>query len=365
MKYSRACLLLSLASLLAACASPPPRRTERSADEVRSQLVTLIPASVAERAGWAADIQDAFARIDVPPSTENLCAALAVVEQESTYRADPEVPGLPRIARREIDRRAAEMHVPQFLVRTALDLESPEGRTYAQRIARVRTERELSVIFEDLVAEVPLGGRLFASSNPVRTGGPMQVSIAFAQGYADKHGFPHGEGESVRHAVFTRRGGLYFGIAHLLDYENSYDRHLHRFADFNAGWYASRNAAFQSALATATGRKLALDGDLVLADRVGETERAARSLARELGMDDKAIRRALERSDRFDFEESGLYLQVFALAERKAGSVLPRAVLPQIRLESPKITRPLTTAWFANRVQERYQRCVNRALSGA
>ncbi|MEE7565503.1 DUF1615 family protein, partial [Xanthomonas sp. Kuri4-3] len=36
----------------------------------------------------------------------------------------------------------------------------------------------------------------------------------------------------------------------------------------------------------------------------------------------------------------------------------PRAVPPGIRLESPKITRTLTTAWFAQRVEERWRRCM-------
>jgi hypothetical protein len=354
---------LAVAVLLAACATPQPRGAQRTPADVRAQLEHLIPASVPDRAGWAADIEQAFSRIGMPPSTENLCAALAVVEQESTYRADPDVPGLPRIAREELDRRAAGLRVPKFVVRAALELESPDGRSYAQRIARVRNERELSELYEDLIAEVPLGGRLFASRNPVRTGGPMQVSIDFAERYAKARGYP-GAGEmSVRRAVFTRRGGMYFGIAHLLDYDNSYERHIHRFADFNAGWYASRNAAFQAAVAFATGRTLALDGDLVAPDRIGETERAVRELAPRLGVDDGAIRRALARGDRFDFEETALYRDVFALADRKAGRTLPRAVLPQIRLQSPKITRKLTTAWFANRVQERYQRCVNRAFA--
>ncbi|MBS4151946.1 DUF1615 domain-containing protein [Pseudomonas balearica] len=320
----------------------------------------LLPGNLRDRQGWAQDIQAAFTTLEIEPSRENLCSVIAVTEQESTFQVAPPVPGLAKIARAEIDRRAARLHIPQFLVRGALSLDSPTGKTYAERLSRVRTEQELSAIFDDFTGMVPLGRQLFGSLNPVRTGGPMQVSIAFAESRAGDYPYPI-EG-SVRDEVFSRRGGMYFGIAHLLGYPAHYDKSLYRYADFNAGWYASRNAAFQNAVTRASGIKLALDGDLVIhgSSRVGATERAVRTLGKQLDLDEDEIRRALLQGDSLAFEDSELYEKVFALADRRAGKRLPRALVPGIKLESPKITRNLTTAWFAQRVDERRRRCLAR-----
>lgn len=355
-------LALSIVLALAGCSLQPSQPAPgESPAEVRAKLLRMIPASVPDRAGWAEDIQAAFEALEIRPSAENLCSVIAVTEQESTFQVAPPVPGLAKIARAEIERRAERLHIPAFFVRAALQLESPTGRTYSERLERVRTEKELSALFDDLIGSLPLGQQLFGTFNPVRTGGPMQVSIAFAEDHARDYPWPI-EG-TVRDEVFSRRGGMYFGIAHLLDYPASYERSIYRYADFNAGWYASRNAAFQAALSRASGIELALDGDLIIhgSNEAGATERAARSLGTRLDMSERAIRRALERGDRQDFEDTALYERVFALAEKRAGKALPRAVLPGITLKSPKITRKLTTAWFANRVDDRRQRCLARA----
>ena len=350
----------SIAVLLIAGCATAPRPAGPPPQVVRDEVARRIPATVDDRTGWAADIQTAFAAQDIDPMPENICAVLAVVAQESGYKADPPVANLPAIARREIERRAAEVHVPGFMVGAALKVRSTDGRSYEQRLRTVRTERELSELYEELVGRVPLGERLFDGYNPVQTGGPMQVSIPFAEAHAGDYPYPF-DG-SIRDEVFTRRGGLYFGIAHLLGYATPYTRKVHRFADFNAGWYASRNAAFQNAVAVATGRSLALDGDLLAPgaplERPGETERAVQALTNELAMSDAAIRDALQRGDRLDFNDSALFRQVFAIAESRAGKPLPRAMIPGITLDSPKITRELTTAWFATRVDDRYRRCM-------
>ena len=354
-------VLIALLLAVAGCARQPPAEPAPHPAQVRATIVRLMPAEIPDRSGWATDIQSAFSTLEIPPTDENLCAVLAVTVQESTFQAAPPVPGLARIAREEIDRRAARLRVPRFLVDAALRMESPDGRTYEQRLARVRTEKELSEIFDDFLGLVPLGSQLFGMFNPVRTGGPMQVSIAFAEARA--RDYPYAREGSIRDEVFRRRGGMYFGIAHLLDYPANYSRPLYRFADFNAGWYASRNAAFQKALSLASGIDLQLDGDLIIhgSRKAGATELAARSLGKRLRMSDAAIREALEKGTRLDFEETRLYRRVFVLAEQIEGAPLPREALPGITLESPKITRNLTTAWFAKRVDDRHQRCMARA----
>jgi len=362
-----AAVLAATLLLVSACMREKPRTPE----EVRAELLHLLPREAQDRAGWAGDIQTALAALEIAPTTENLCATLAVIAQESSFVADPPVAGLDRIARTEIERRATARGIPLFVVRSALQIQSSDGRTYDQRLASVRTEQDLSHLYEEMIAKVPMGPRLLSGANPVRTGGPMQVSMAFAQQHARARKYPYPVTGGIRQEVFSRRGGLYFGIAHLLGYPASYERPLYRFADFNAGMYASRNAAFQAAVGRAAGRDVPRDGDLLLqggrraGDQVGSTEDAVRSLATQLGMTHDQIHRALRQGGSAKFERSALYQKVFALAEQKAGKPLPRALIPNINLASPKITRKLTTEWFATRVDKRHRTCMAKAAAVA
>ncbi|NUT76322.1 DUF1615 domain-containing protein [Pseudomonas sp. C1C7] len=356
-------LTLSIAAMLVLAGCGSQRTQEpvvRSPAQIQADILRLLPAKATDRQGWATDIQVAFTAQNIAPTTQNICAVLAVTEQESTFQADPSVPGLGKIARDEIDRRAAKAHIPGLLVSGALQVRSPNGKSYSDRLNAARSEKELSGIFDDFIGMVPMGQTLFGGFNPVHTGGPMQVSIDFAEKQAKDYPYP--VDGSIRREVFTRRGGMYFGIAHLLGYPVSYPQPLYRFADFNAGWYASRNAAFQNAVSRASGIPLALDGDLVNYGSImpGATEKAVRTLGRQLDMRNTTIRAELEEGNSLAFEDSDLYQRVFALADKAEGRTLPRAVLPGIVLQSPKITRKLTTAWFAKRVDERYQRCMAR-----
>jgi hypothetical protein len=363
-------LAIVLIALLAGCAAiegptPTPSYRPISAAEGRALVTRLLPDFVKDRAGWATDIYAAFAALDLPPTPENLCAAIAVTGQESGFQVDPVVPGLASVARKEIDKRRESAGIPRFALDAALALPSANGKSYGERLDTAKTEQQLSDVYEDFIGRVPFGKSLLADRNPIRTGGPMQVSIAFAEAFAAAP-YPYPVSGTIRQEVFTRRGGLYFGIAHLLAYPAPYTRPLYRFADFNAGQYASRNAAFQSAVTQVSGIPLQLDGDLLRYDHdqparePSSTELATRVLARRISLSNEQIRRDLERGKAQSFEQTRLYARVFGLADQLMAGPAPRAVLPQIALHSPKFTRNLTTDWFANRVEGRYQTCLQR-----
>ena len=332
----------------------------------RALVARFLPSQVRDRDGWAADIFSAFAALKIPPTADNICAAVAVIEQESTFQADPPVPGLSQIVWKEIEARRERLHLPRLLVDTAMLKTSPDGRSYKARIDALRTERQMSELFDEMISEFPNGKALLGGYNPVRTGGPMQVSVSFAEEQVREKPYPYARRGSIRNEVFTRRGGLYFGIAILLDYPAPYSQPLYRFADFNAGRYSSRNVAFQAAVARLGGRALTLDGDLLRyrdgapSGEPSATQRALLPLAGRLRLSKAEMLRDLKQEKAASFARTPLYQRVFALADQAAGGRMPRETMPKIRLKSPKIHRRLTTEWFAERVDWRYRSCLGR-----
>jgi len=180
--------VLGILLLLGGCAGekPAPTPVLNTAD-AKSQIERSLPRNVSDKAGWTADMYAAFTALTVTPTQENICAVVAVIEQESGFRVDPVVPG----ARKEIDNRAARAHVPLLIVNGVLQLKSSDGRTYGERIDAARTEKDLSDAYEDLIAAVPLGKTLFAERNPIRTRGPMQVNVAFAEQFSSAAPYPY------------------------------------------------------------------------------------------------------------------------------------------------------------------------------
>lgn len=348
--------------------TPPSITPPKKATLPPAQLLDkLLPDYVKPRSGWRDDIVNAIGALQLQPTAENFCAVIAVIEQESTFQADPVVPGLPAIVWNKIEEKVAGYHIPLPLVKAALLKPSPTGESYKSRIDSLRTERQMNDLFEDMAAEAGKLGLPVGMKNPIRTAGTMQVSVDFAQGHIRAWPYPYRYQGSLRDEVFSRRGGIYFGTANLLHYPAGYRDMIYRFADFNAGRYSSRNAAFQLAVAELSGRKLAPDGDLLRyrdglpSGEASSTERALYQMSQRLGLSNSAILRDLKQEKNSSFSQSALYQKVMALADQQLGRKVAREAFPQIRLNSPKITRKLTTEWFAKRVGWRYDNCLKRS----
>lgn len=342
--------------------APPPALKSISQLEAQALLNKLLPAKISERNGWRNDLLDGFTALKIPYTPEYFCAVMAVIEQESSWQGDPPVPGLGKIVWKQVEEKAGKYHIPLIAVQTALLKSSPNGKSYKERIDKLQTEAQMNAVFEDLASDAKRLSLPFNMSNPIRTGGPMQVSVEFAEGHVRAWPYPYARRGSVRSEVFSRKGGVYFGTAILLQYPAPYSKMIYRFADFNAGRYASRNAAFQAALNKLTNDSMDLDGDLLRYEngnpsrQSSGTEKALQSMGKRLNLSHEEIRRDLRLEKLSGFGQTPLYQRLFALAGN-----MPREALPQIDLKSPKITRKLTTEWFAKRVDGRYQTCLSRA----
>jgi hypothetical protein len=250
-----------------------------------AQIARLIDGRVRDRAAWGQAIADALQALGRAADPPSVCAVVAVIAQESGFQEDPVVPGLARIVQARLasyEGKLGPLGGPVF--RRLLSARSPaDPRTFDERLHQARTERDVDRVFRDMLAyyqssfpltvgALGLAGKLFdvhdlGELNPVTTAGPMQVSVRFAESWARQH---HGDPTRVRDDLYTREAGTFYGTARLLAYEAAYPKMLFRFADYNAGLYASRNAALQAQLSRLAGEPLALDGDLLAYGRDGE-----------------------------------------------------------------------------------------------
>ncbi|MFN4141298.1 DUF1615 family protein [Aestuariivirga sp.] len=331
--------------------------------------------------GWGRDVFEALKRNGIRTTRQNVCSVMAVIEQESTFTANPEVKGLGRMAEKEIEEKVRSIPLLPAGAHAGVHLflatrPSPE-KSYLKLIRAAKTERDLDLVFRNmafylfreyattrLLNTPAVAGRVDAV-NPVSTLGSMQVSISYAAAEVEKAKGRRLTASAIwklRDELYTRAGGVNYGTRMLLGYHAGYGSRLYVFADFNAGRFASRNAAFQHMVAELSGDQLALDGDLLIYGK-GEaqtepsaTEKAVRRLG--LGLGEKEIRADLLQGKAFGFRDTATYHRVSAAYEKKIGRKAPYAMVPQIRLKSPKITSNMTTERFARAVMRRYEKCL-------
>jgi Protein of unknown function (DUF1615) len=347
-----------------------------------TKLIQKARKSAIDPKGWAVDLLDVLSAQSQPASRENVCAAIAIIDQESNFVANPTVAGLGSLAEKALRNKMDRIPILGRVAMQFLATTPSASNSYLERIRSARTERDLDMTYRSLIDDASkraslafvvqsgLFNQMIEDRNSINTVGSMQVSVKFAiENVKRRRWLPMALTDvyAVRDELYTRHGGLYYGVLQLLGYESGYSRKIYRFADYNAGRYASRNAAFQNLVSGLSGNKLSRDGDLLLYDKSGkamgalsESEKALRAIIMQykLGIDDKQLRHDLEHEKTVNFTATQIYMAVRDLYVRTTSHAITFAEIPSIQLNSPKIKHHMTTQNFAESVDRRYQACM-------
>lgn len=350
--------------------------------ELNQQSVAAAVPAPSLRNEWAVSILAALKQIRQPATRSSVCAVIAIIAQESNFQANPAVPALASVVKRQLNAYEAKYGRPgKTLIRSLLAGRATKGaRTFAERLAAVKTERDLDLTFRDMLAyqkqlhPIAFGaatvagkvwdGRSLQELNPIATAGAMQVSVAFAEEWADDHDLPQSK---VRDSLYTISGGVLFGTARLFYRDANYDEMIFRFADYNAGVFASRNAAFQAQLGRLLGTPLTLDGDLLRYEADGDTSseesQTFAALKRftdqhHLDLSPWRLRQDAALEKQASFEQTATYKAVKVQFEKKFKSSPRYAILPQAEIDSPKLRGKRSAVNYAQAAQRRYQSCL-------
>ena len=154
--------ILALSLSLVACGDGSwwSKNNEPTLEE--DQIKRLIPPRVNNRNSWAKDIFSITDQLDIPQTKKNICSIVAVVDQESNFVADPQVPGLGEKAVKEVQDRLEEKFkdklgdglggtVAGYFQEVLKNQPIPEDN-YLSQMRRVKTERELDELYREMFA---------------------------------------------------------------------------------------------------------------------------------------------------------------------------------------------------------------------
>ena len=382
--------LTALSLMLSACGENSFWNKNDEPQLDNDQIRRLIPSRVSDRSAWATDISAISEQLKIPRSKENICTIVAVVDQESNFVANPNVAGLGQKAVKEVSTRLNEKFedklgatigtpIADYFQEVLKTQPTPEDN-YLKQMSRVKNEQELDVLYREIFSYMSkhyhvsaitgaakLVGQDFAEKlNPITTLGSMQVHI----NYAKDHKRSMMNINALRDDLYTQYGGLYYGIHRLMMYPADYNQPIYRFADYNSGMYSSRNAAFQKMLQHLSGTELELDGDLLSYDKKGDprssstdTEKALIGLfsQKNVLITPRQLRSDLKEEKDRSFEKTQTYLAITKLYTEQTGKKPIYAIMPEVVISGPKLSKDYNTNWYASRVNGRYETCMRRA----
>jgi hypothetical protein len=218
--------------------------------------------------------------------------------------------------------------------------------------------------------------------SPVGTLGPMQVNVRKAYQNARQRGEPVDSEAQMRDWMLddatALERGVREGVYQLWRVYRFYRRTLvaqlavrYATADYNAGEFSSRNAAFQERVATLTKRRLALDGDLLLyqdgqpIQRVSNTEAAVLTVVAGVGA--SRVRQDLLLEKTAAFGRTPTARQVCERYRRETGRACALATVPVGALNPVarvKLGRDYTPANYTRAYVRRWEENLSRYGAG-
>ena len=143
--------------LAVALAQPPLAQASAEPALSRSDVQRLAHRIIAgnkDPDGWGKDIWDALSNNGIATRHGNVCAVMAVIEQESTFTANPRVKGLGALAEREIEDKLSQIPMlPQAAaqgVKWFLANRPTPAKSYLKLIRAARSERDLDLVFRNM-----------------------------------------------------------------------------------------------------------------------------------------------------------------------------------------------------------------------
>ncbi|MFW2178479.1 MULTISPECIES: DUF1615 family protein [unclassified Moraxella] len=341
------------------------------------KIATLLPPRNQDKTAWATDIHDIFNTLKIERNAPNLCSAIAIIDQESNFKADPPVANLGKTSLTELnaklDEKLGNMLAGYF--RNMLKNEPTPQNSFEKQILKVHTEQQLDKLYHQMFEYFSqkyytnkitnltkiVGGDIAEKLDPITTLGSMQVHID----YARNHQRLSGNNEELRRDLYSQYGGLYYGIHRLMLYQANYSDPIYRFADYNSGMYSSRNAGFQKMLAELTKQKIDLDGDLLNynGNVQSQSEKALNGMAQQglLALTARQIHSELSREKSQNFADTEIYHTISSLYKMKTGKEPIVAMMPQVVISGAKLSRDYDTNWYASAVNKRYLACMAKA----
>lgn len=348
------------------------------------QIAKLMPNRGHDKHSWAGDIQEIFNQLKIPHSKQNMCTTIAVIDQESNFKADPPVDNLGKSSLKALNEKLDDkLGKPLATLFRKMLTEQPNVQnSFEKQILQVKTEQQLDKVYHQMfnyfsekyyaskITDVTklVGGDIAEKLDPITTLGSMQVHID----YAKNNRRVNGSNQELRRDLYSQYGGLYYGIHRLMLYPADYNDPIYRFADYNSGIYSSRNAGFQKMLATISGQTLDYDGDLLIYKKSGgisgdssQAERAISALIQKgvVTLNPRQVRADLSKEKSANFSNTETYRMISNLYQMKTNKKPILAMMPQVVISGAKLKKDYNTKWYADNVNRRYQACMDRKMS--